>query len=162
MEKALGLWEKLKRLGVHPCSVYEPNNSKEKSSIRKNEIFFDNMNHRCANLVQIKCTYIRKEDKNLDKLDILQSVVSRTKVKHKKSSLAFYATKKTKVATRTIQSQQNCKSMRWDGRLDGEEDTSWSADFESWGDRFSSVITMYVVRPEKSHMWTCKHAIQEK
>lgn len=40
------------------------------------------MNNRCTNLVQINCTYFRKEDKNLDKLNILQCVVSRTKLKN--------------------------------------------------------------------------------
>ena len=72
---------------------YEPNNSMEKSSIRKKGDF-DNMNHRWTNLVQIKYTYFRKEYKNLDKLNMLQRVVSRTNLKNKKIIIDILCNKK--------------------------------------------------------------------
>lgn len=73
---------------------YEPNNSMEKSSIRKKKGDFDNTNHRCTNLVQIKYTYFRKEYKNLDKLNMLQRVVSRTNLKNKKIIIDILCNKK--------------------------------------------------------------------
>jgi hypothetical protein len=55
---------------------------------------FDNTNHRCTNLVQIKYTYFRKEYKNLDKLNMLQQVVSRTNLKNKKIIIDILCNKK--------------------------------------------------------------------